>query len=148
MTPESLPTRPSEPSPADTDNAFVRSLTEKSYEYGFTTQVDTDILQKGLGEDTVREISRRKGEPDWLLEFRLRAFRHWQTLRQPTWGHVSLPPIDYQAISYYADPTKTAKAPRTSTPNCSRRSTNWAYPSRSAWRWPEWPSTPSWTASA
>ena len=89
----------------------MRSLTEKSYEYGFTTQVDTDILQKGLGEDTVREISRRKGEPDWLLEFRLRAFRHWQTLRQPTWGHVSLPPIDYQAISYYADPTKNRKGP-------------------------------------
>ena len=88
------------------DNAFVRSVAEKNYEYGFTTDVETDILQKGLSEDTVREISRRKGEPDWLLAFRLEAFRYWQTLEQPTWGHVSLPPIDYQAISYYADPTK------------------------------------------
>lgn len=57
----------------------------------------------------VRLISSKKGEPEWLLEFRLKAFRYWQTLEQPTWGHVNLPQIDYQAISYYADPTQKNK---------------------------------------
>ena len=88
----------------DTKNAFVRQVAEQKYEYGFTTDVHTDIIEKGLNEDVVRLISQKKGEPDWMLEFRLKAFRHWQTLKQPTWGHVHLPEIDYQAISYYADP--------------------------------------------
>ncbi|MBR1889997.1 MAG: Fe-S cluster assembly protein SufB [Alloprevotella sp.] len=100
-----------EPQQPQRDNEFVREVAEKSYEYGFTTDVETDIIQKGLSEETVREISRRKEEPEWLLEFRLNAFRYWQTLSQPTWGHVALPPIDYQAISYYADPTKNRKSP-------------------------------------
>ncbi len=86
------------------DNELVRSVAEKKYEYGFTTDVHTDIIPVGLTEDVVRLISEKKGEPAWMLEFRLKAFRHWQRLRQPTWGHVHLPPIDYQAISYYADP--------------------------------------------
>ena len=88
----------------DTKNAFVRQVAEQKYEYGFTTDVHTDIIEKGLNEDIVRLISQKKGEPDWMLEFRLKAFRYWQTLKQPTWGHVNLPEIDYQAISYYADP--------------------------------------------
>jgi len=92
------------------ESDFIRSVADKKYEYGFTTDVETDIIARGLNEDVVRLISQKKGEPDWLLEFRLKAFRHWQTLEQPQWGHVDLPPIDYQAISYYADPTKkTAK---------------------------------------
>ena len=94
-------------------NSFVRQVAEKKYEYGFTTNVQTDIIEKGLSEDVVRLISRKKGEPDWLLEFRLQAFRYWQTLEQPTWGHLKMPEIDYQAISYYADPTK--KKPEGST---------------------------------
>ena len=85
-------------------NALVREIADKKYEYGFTTDVETDIIPVGLNEDIVRLISQKKHEPDWMLEFRLRAFRHWQTLKQPTWGHVHIPPIDYQAISYYADP--------------------------------------------
>ena len=72
----------------DTKNAFVRQVAEQKYEYGFTTDVHTDIIEKGLNEDVVRLISQKKGEPDWMLEFRLKAFRHWQTLKQPTWGHV------------------------------------------------------------
>ena len=74
------------------------------YKHGFTTDVQTEIIPAGLTEEIVRLISAKKGEPEWLLEFRLRAFRHWQTMKQPEWGHVNLPPIDYQAISYYADP--------------------------------------------
>ena len=87
-------------------NSFVREVAEKKYEYGFTTDVQTDIIDKGLSEDVVRLISQKKGEPDWLLEFRLNAFRYWLTMEQPTWGHLKLPPIDYQAISYYAAPSK------------------------------------------
>ena len=88
---------------------MVREVAEKKYEYGFTTDVQTEIIEKGLNEDVVRLISSKKGEPEWLLEFRLKAFRYWQTLEQPTWGHVNLPQIDYQAISYYADPTQKNK---------------------------------------
>lgn len=85
-------------------NAFVKQVAEQKYEFGFTTNVDTEIIDKGLNEDVVHLISRKKGEPDWLLDFRLQAFRYWQTLEQPSWGHVKLPQIDYQDISYYADP--------------------------------------------
>ena len=86
-------------------NEFVRSVAEKKYEFGFTTDVHTEIIEKGLNEDVVRLISEKKGEPDWLLQFRLEAYRYWLTQVQPTWCHVHLPEIDYQAISYYADPT-------------------------------------------
>ena len=85
-------------------NEYVRQIAEQKYEFGFTTDVHTEIIEKGLNEDIVRLISAKKGEPEWLLDFRLKAFRYWQTLKQPTWGHVHLPEIDYQAISYYADP--------------------------------------------
>ncbi len=87
-------------------NKLVREVAEKTYEYGFTTDVHTEIIDKGLNENVVRLISEKKGEPEWLLDFRLKAFRYWQTLEQPSWAHVDLPPIDYQAISYYADPTR------------------------------------------
>ena len=87
-------------------NSFVREVAAKKYAYGFTTDVQTDIIDKGLSEDVVRLISAKKGEPDWLLDFRLKAFRYWQTLEEPTWGHLRMPKIDYQDISYYAAPTK------------------------------------------
>ena len=85
-------------------NEYVKQVAEQKYEYGFTTDVHTEIIPVGLTEEVVRLISAKKGEPDWMLEFRLKAFRHWQTLEQPTWAHVNVPPIDYQGISYYADP--------------------------------------------
>ena len=91
-------------------NEYVRKIAEQKYAFGFTTDVATDIIEKGLNEEVVRLISQKKGEPQWLLDFRLEAFRYWQQMEQPTWGHVNLPPIDYQAISYYADPL--AKKPR------------------------------------
>ena len=90
-------------------NEFVRKVAEQKYEFGFTTDVHTEIIETGLNEDIVRLISAKKNEPEWMLEFRLKAFRYWQTLKQPTWGHVNLPEIDYQAISYYADPMAKKK---------------------------------------
>ena len=90
--------------PQSQDNALVRDIANRDYEYGFTTDIETEVIPRGLNEDVVRLISQKKGEPQWLLDFRLQAFRHWLTMQQPTWGHVDLPPIDYQAISYYADP--------------------------------------------
>ena len=87
-------------------NEFVRKVAEKKYEFGFTTDVQTEIIDKGLNEDVIRLISSKKGEPEWLLQFRLDAYRYWLTQEQPTWGHLKLPEIDYQAISYYAEPTK------------------------------------------
>ncbi len=90
-------------------NEFVKKVAEQKYEFGFTTDVDTEIIPVGLNEDVVRLISRKKGEPDWMLDFRLRAFRYWQQLQEPRWGHVHVPPVDYQAISYYADPTARKK---------------------------------------
>lgn len=87
-------------------NDFVKQVAAEKYKFGFTTDVDTDIIEKGLNEEVIRLISAKKHEPDWLLQFRLDAFRWWQEQMQPTWGHLTLPPIDYQAISYYADPTQ------------------------------------------
>lgn len=88
----------------NTNNEYVRKLTEQKYEFGFTTDVHTEIIEKGLNEEVIRLISDKKGEPEWMLEFRLKAYRHWLTMTQPSWGHVTLPDINYQDISYYADP--------------------------------------------
>ena len=91
------------------NNEFVRQVAEQKYEFGFTTDIHTDIIDKGLNEDVVRLISAKKGEPEWMLDFRLKAFNYWKTQQQPTWGHVHVPDIDYQAISYYADPMAKKK---------------------------------------
>ena len=93
----------------NSNNEYVRKVAEQKYEFGFTTDVHTDIIDTGLNEDVVRLISQKKDEPEWMLDFRLKAFRYWQTLEQPTWGHVNVPDIDYQAISYYADPLAKKK---------------------------------------
>ena len=90
-------------------NRFVREVADKQYEFGFTTDVHTEIIDKGLNEDVVRLISAKKGEPEWMLDFRLKAFRYWESQTQPSWAHVHLPEIDYQAISYYADPMAKKK---------------------------------------
>jgi Fe-S cluster assembly protein SufB len=84
----------------------ILDAANSEYKYGFTSNIDTEIVPPGLNEDTVRFISAVKHEPDWLLEFRLKAFRHWQTLTPPDWAHLRIPPIDFQAISYYAAPKK------------------------------------------
>ncbi|WP_311560663.1 Fe-S cluster assembly protein SufB [Prevotella bivia] len=92
------------------NNEYVKKVAEQKYEFGFTTDVHTEVIPKGLNEDVVRLISAKKGEPEWLLEFRLEAFRYWQTLPIPTWGHLTLPELHLQEISYYADPL--AKKPK------------------------------------
>ena len=84
----------------------LSKATQGDYKYGFTTDIDTEILPAGLNEDVVRFISAKKGEPEWLLDFRLKAFRYWQTLKPPHWAHLDIPEIDFQAISYWAAPRK------------------------------------------
>ena len=90
-------------------NNILKKLANKAYEFGFVSKIKTEIIERGLNEDTIRLISRKKKEPEWLLEFRLQAYRHWLTMEMPTWAHLNIPPIDYQAISYYADPLKKSK---------------------------------------
>ena len=87
-------------------NEILRQTTEQDYKYGFTTEVETDIVAPGLNEDVIRLISRIKEEPDWLLQFRLDAYRYWLTLTPPRWAHLDIPEIDFQGISYYAAPKK------------------------------------------
>jgi Fe-S cluster assembly protein SufB len=85
---------------------IIEKVTNKEYEFGFVTDIETDFAPKGLNEDIIRLISAKKEEPEWLLEFRLKAYRHWLTMKQPTWAHLNIPPIDYQDIIYYAAPKK------------------------------------------
>lgn len=87
-------------------NSVLNEVTNREYKYGFVTDIDTDVIHRGLDEETVRIISAKKHEPEWLLEFRLRAFRYWQTLEMPDWALLKIPPIDYQDIIYYAAPVK------------------------------------------
>ena len=109
------------PEEQEDSNALAREMVDRKYAYGFSTDVETEVIARGLNEDVIRLISSKKGEPDWMLEFRLKAFRYWQTMKQPSWGHVTLPPIDYQAISYYADPTaKKAKGDGTIDPELEK----------------------------
>lgn len=90
----------------DNNDDIIKNVTSDDYKYGFVTDIDTDVIPKGLNEDVIRLISKKKNEPEWLLEFRLKAYRHWLTLKMPEWAHLDVPPIDYQAISYYAAPRK------------------------------------------
>lgn len=83
---------------------IIEDITTGEYKYGFTTDVQTDVIGKGLNEDVIRTISAKKGEPEWLLEFRLKAYRKWLTMPVPTWAHLTIPEIDFQDISYYAAP--------------------------------------------
>ena len=90
----------------DEQEPDMNEFTSGEYKYGFTTNVDTEMIRKGLDESIIRIISQKKEEPDWLLDFRLSAYRHWQTMKMPAWAHLSIPPIDYQDIIYYAAPKK------------------------------------------
>lgn len=88
------------------NDGIIDEVTSSEYKYGFVTDIDTDIIPKGLNEDVVRLISQKKGEPEWLLDFRLKAYQHWKTLEMPRWAHLDIPEIDYGDISYYAAPRK------------------------------------------
>jgi Fe-S cluster assembly protein SufB len=89
-----------------TSTETIQELAEREYKYGFFTDIDQEAAPKGLDEDIVRLISRKKNEPEWLLEWRLKAYRLWRTMKEPTWGNISHGPIDYQDIIYYAAPKK------------------------------------------
>jgi Fe-S cluster assembly protein SufB len=89
-----------------------RSLVEREYKAGFVTDIEAESVPPGLSEDVIRLISEKKGEPEWLLEWRLKAFRHWLTMKEPTWQNVHYPPIDYQDIVYYSAPRSNKNAPK------------------------------------
>ncbi|HYV19617.1 MAG TPA: Fe-S cluster assembly protein SufB [Verrucomicrobiae bacterium] len=90
----------------------LQDLTTQDYKYGFTTDIEADTVPKGLSEDVVRTISKKKGEPAFMLEWRLKAYRHWLTMKEPTWANVRYPKIDYQDIIYYSAPKSAADGPK------------------------------------
>ncbi len=94
-----------------TETQTIEQLATQEYKFGFSSDVEQDIVAPGLSEDTVRLISAKKNEPEWMLEWRLKAFRHWLTMQEPTWANVHYPKIDYQSISYYAAP-RTKEGPK------------------------------------
>jgi len=90
-------------------SSVLQNLVNKPYEHGFVTDIESDTAAKGLSEDTIRMISGKKNEPAWLLDFRLKAYRHWLTMTPPQWPNVKYPPIDFQSISYYSAPKPKKK---------------------------------------
>lgn len=86
------------------EKEIIKNITDAQYEYGFTSDFASESIPKGLSEDVIRLISAKKEEPQWLLEFRLKAYRHWQTMKMPTWAHLNIPEIDFQNIIYYSQP--------------------------------------------
>jgi Fe-S cluster assembly protein SufB len=91
------------------DKELIKEVTQSEYKYGFVSDIEADEIPVGLTEETVRLISKKKGEPEWLLEFRLNAFEKWKNMEQPNWGHLDIPPIDYQSIIYYSAPKQKKK---------------------------------------
>jgi Fe-S cluster assembly protein SufB len=89
-----------------TETQKIEELTNKEYKYGFYTDIESDSLPKGLNEDIIRQLSAKKEEPEWMTEWRLKAYRHWLTMEEPHWPNVKFPPVNYQAISYYSAPKK------------------------------------------
>src|SRR5579863_6287501 len=90
----------------------IEEFVNQEYKYGFTTNVDTDTIPPGLSEDVVRLISSKKNEPDFMLQWRLKAYRHWLTMTEPDWPHIHYPPIDYQKSVYYSAPKKKSDGPK------------------------------------
>ncbi len=90
-------------------SAVIQNLVNQPYKHGFVTDIESDVVPKGLNEDVIRVISSKKNEPDWLLDFRLQAYRHWLTMTEPTWPNVKYPKIDFQSISYYSAPKSKKK---------------------------------------
>ena len=94
---------------ADKDRVLIEDIERGEYKYGFTSDIDTETIGRGLDEDVIRLISEKKGEPEWMLERRLKAYRHWLTMKAPTWAHLTIPDIDFQDIIYYAAPKPRKK---------------------------------------
>ena len=94
-----------------TNEEIQQDLEKREYDAGFITDIDSDTLPPGLNEDTIRHISAKKDEPQWLLDWRLEAYRHWLTMEEPTWAAVDYTPTDYQSISYYSAPKSADDGP-------------------------------------
>ena len=95
-----------------TSDKTISNIIEKKYEYGFVTDIEMEVIPPGLNEDVIRLISAKKEEPEFLLEWRLKAYKHWLTMKEPTWAHVTFDPIDYQAICYFSAPKSNKDAPK------------------------------------
>jgi len=93
----------------ENQDKLLNDITSKEYEYGFVTEIDTDVIPKGLNEDVIRLISAKKNEPEFMLEFRLKAYREWLKMKTPEWAHLRIPPIDFQETIYYAAPRTSPK---------------------------------------
>ncbi len=90
----------------------IEQFATQDYKFGFVTDVEQETFPPGLNEDVIRPLSAKKDEPEWMLEWRLKAYRHWLTMKEPTWANVHYPPIDYQAIIYYAGPKPKGSGPK------------------------------------
>ena len=90
-------------------SAVLQNLVNQPYKHGFVTDIESDVAPKGLNENTIRMISAKKNEPEWLLEFRLKSYQAWLKMKEPKWPNVHYPKIDFQAISYYAAPKQKPK---------------------------------------
>ena len=90
----------------------INKIINQSYKQGFVTELETDTFPVGLDEAVIAKLSKVKNEPDYMLEFRLQAFRHWQTMKSPDWAQLKIEPIDYQAISYYSAPKRKEDSPK------------------------------------
>src|SRR5215831_1313386 len=93
-----------------TSTETIEELASQEYKWGWTMDLEADEAPPGLSEEIIRFISHKKKEPEWLLEWRLKAFRHWQRMKEPTWAKTEYPPIDYQAIKYYSAPKAKKKS--------------------------------------
>ena len=94
---------------AEKDKELIEDIEKQEYKYGFTSDIETETIPRGLNEEVVRLISTKKGEPEWMTERRLKAYRHWLNMVPPTWAHLTIPPIDFQDVIYYAAPKPSKK---------------------------------------
>src|SRR5206468_9147528 len=99
--------------PMSSESLSAQDIAQREYRAGFVTDIESESVPAGLSEDVIRLISAKKGEPEWLLEWRLKAYRHWLTMTEPTWANVHHPPIDYQSIAYYSAPKQKKDGPKT-----------------------------------
>src|SRR6516164_10068682 len=95
-----------------TATSTIQELANREYKYGFVTDIEADTVPRGLSEDVIRLISAKKNEPEFMLEWRLKAYRHWLTMTEPTWSNVHYPKIDYQDIVYYSAPKSKKDGPK------------------------------------
>ena len=96
----------------DSETEMLKGVAEQEYKYGFVTNIESDTLPPGLNEDVIKFISNKKGEPKWLTDWRLKAYKIWLKMKEPHWANIEYPPIDYQAISYFSAPKNATDAPK------------------------------------